>query len=791
MGDIMFRSACAGIFAGLLSLQIAQATPLTEAEKLRLRPLTVNQLPISGVVRPESRIALPPKYEIIKPDQIELTDADIPDHIVLKFVDGSRIRATNPDDLNTQTNDPGILQRRLDALIARVDRMDAYDLHQLERQNLRPDDVARELEQVRALLKSAPLDRWGKMYALSDSFLERIRINADLHWESQTADLAAYYWFKLTEAKDSARLVNALNAFEIVEEVYFHPALSDPQDLPLPTRNMQPNQGYLATASQGGIGAQPLWGIVPGARGNNVAVIDIENDWTVDHEDMPPLDPIDGRVNGGRDAQHGTAAMSVMVAPLNGYGITGIIHEAQGGVVSFNRNLASTYYLNLADAIIFAARNLRVGDVLLIEQQLRSLKLNNATCACGGDPGGCGLLPVEQSNLIFDAIKAASAMGVIVIEPAGNGFQDLDKPRYNGKFNRSVRDSGAIMVGASFAGTDTRALCSSNTGTRVDLHGWGRGVMAAGYGESQNAIDPTLRFGTDPSDQRQWYRSDYNGTSSAGPIVAGAVGAVQSILVERVYPPMNRVEVRDLLAVTGTPQTAGNDITSSLGNIGPRPDLEEAVARLNITHPAPSPSEPEETPPTELAFVTDAQVMRTVAGVEGTRTRRISFRSGLVAVGRLEYGERRNRPCFFRIDAVDFENALPANQIREVTLCGTNGVVPNSRKSVPRKNMVAGREWREVMTGVQVCNSSSRNRFYRMKGLRMHYAFVRPDGTLDINTRSPAEHDRIRCDGDWGRTARCFGNAVVTGLVIHETRDRNSDYALSGLQVICRRIGLQ
>ena len=55
---------------------------------------------------------------------------------------------------------------------------------------------------------------------------------------------------------------------------------------------------------------------------------------------------------------------------------------------------------------------------------------------------------MEYWNDIFDAVNAATASGVIVVEAAGNGEMNLDNARYDDRFNRNVRNSGALFVGA-------------------------------------------------------------------------------------------------------------------------------------------------------------------------------------------------------------------------------------------------------------------------------------------------------------------------------------------------------
>ena len=129
------------------------------------------------------------------------------------------------------------------------------------------------------------------------------------------------------------------------------------------------------------------------------------------------------------------------------------------------------------------------------------------------------LAPVA-ALLLGVAILLASASGLIVCEAAGNGQQDLDDPLYQGLFDRSVRDSGAIMCGAS-SGASLEPAWFTNHGARVDLHGWGGGVVTCGYGNLQ---------GLPGFPETQWYTDSFNGTSSASPIVTGAVVSLQGMV---------------------------------------------------------------------------------------------------------------------------------------------------------------------------------------------------------------------------------------------------------------------
>jgi subtilisin family serine protease len=214
---------------------------------------------------------------------------------------------------------------------------------------------------------------------------------------------------------------------------------------------------------------------------------------------------------------------------------------------------------SVADAIDNAAERLNAGDVLLIELQ-------------GTGPRG-RYVPIEFWDDNFDAIQIAVARGIIVVEAAGNGNEDLDHAVFKRKFDRWSRDSGAILVGAGAPprpGVRDRAkLDFSNYGSRVDVQGWGRKVTTLDYGDLQSCK------GADRSYTDRHYTGEFSGTSSASPIVAGAAVLVESYVRKRVGAPLSPNEVRSLLRATGTPQAG--DVSKQ---IGPRPDLSRAFADL-------------------------------------------------------------------------------------------------------------------------------------------------------------------------------------------------------------------
>ncbi|HEV2069138.1 MAG TPA: S8 family serine peptidase [Acidimicrobiales bacterium] len=313
---------------------------------------------------------------------------------------------------------------------------------------------------------------------------------------------------------------------------------------------------------------------IPGARGADVRILDVEGAWRLDHEDLPSslflantpvLNPFDVLQD-----QHGTAVLGVLAAGANQYGVEGLVPEARIGVAT----AADVFHLigGVARGGLFVASVidqvsglLGPGDILLIEQHYPG----PLTRSADDFNKAIGFVPVEYYPAEFFAIQRLTARGVIVVEPAGNGAQDLDDPIYEGRFDRSLRDSGAIMVGAGAPGSRA-TLGFSNFGSRVDVQGWGQGVVTTGYG------DPDLRFNGD--DRRQWYTRDFRGTSSASPIVAGACAAIEGASRAARGAPVSPGDLRQLLVRTGTPQEPG-------AQIGPLPNLRAALDALNIRRP--------------------------------------------------------------------------------------------------------------------------------------------------------------------------------------------------------------
>lgn len=405
----------------------------------------------------------------------------------------------------------------------------------------------------------------------------------------------ARYFAVDAPASEAEAVAQRLRETDLFETVYVKPAVENPlapdhrapasiaPRLALPQAaatsgpipDFSPRQGYLKAAPDG-IDAGHAWSL-PGGRGAGVRIIDIEGGWQFTHVDLRQNS---GGIVAGRPfpdqawRDHGTAVLGEIGGDDNNMGVVGIAPQALLSAVS-HRDLGS------AGAISKAASLLRAGDILLLEMHRPGPRHGFAS-----RPDQAGYIAVEWWPDDFLAIQAAVQRGIIVVEAAGNGAENLDdaiydtRPanfpsRWRNPF-RGSHDSGAIVVGAGAPaggafGPARSRLDFSNHGARLDCQGWGRGVVTTGYGDLH-------RSATLPSDEDQLFTATFSGTSSASPIVTGAVACLVAIARQRGMA-LSPAVVRNLLRTTGTPQQASTAAPLSQ-RIGNQPDLRQMIARL-------------------------------------------------------------------------------------------------------------------------------------------------------------------------------------------------------------------
>ncbi len=462
---------------------------------------------------------LEPRVAFRRPQLDLLSSADASDVIVVKFLEGTGIRFSGKRASSRTRSSVGELQAVVDQVTSQVEKIFA-----------RPESV---LSQEKRVGES----RSGR----------------------ELADLNLFYRFHVQRHRDPLDALESILSLPQVETAYFAPRPApSPTDLPPVTPTFNGQQNYLGPAPQG-VDAQYAWSL-PGGRGTGVRVCDIEYNWHTGHEEFndvgitllgnAPLVP--PNLNTAQETYHGTASLAVVGADDNGYGTRGIASQAR---LYITGSFTQQGGYNPANAINLSAGALPGGSVLLLEMQACADQFCNV------------LVPIEWFAAEYAAIASAVANGIIVVEAAGNGGNDLsDTNQFGNAFRRSVQDSGAIMVAAGDSqGNPLFFTNHCTTDSRIDVWSWGNSnVVTAGYGD--------LFYGG--SSDNQAYTTTFGGTSSASAIVAGCVANLQGIAQQMLGKTLTPAEVRSIFTTTGTPQA----VSAML--IGSQPNLRTATAYL-------------------------------------------------------------------------------------------------------------------------------------------------------------------------------------------------------------------
>jgi subtilase family protein len=358
-----------------------------------------------------------------------------------------------------------------------------------------------------------------------------------------------------------------------VEEAFVSSPRDDPSPVVGTTNPLFVQQSHLEAAPTG-IGAQAAWAV--GADGSAVRFMDIEQGWFLDHEDLRPNTiPLLGGFNRRDSRGHGTAVLGTVVARDNNLGGVGVAPGART-----NTSLVSwltpagppgAFSDDTARRVGAAAVLLDPGDVLLIEIQNQ------------GVVGGVRrAVPVETDRDVFAAIRLATAKGIVVVEPAGNGSADLDtfvnragKHVLRRNPAGELEDSGAILVGACTKAFPRRPNPTSNRGSRVDCHALGDHLVTTGSLKNGEQENPFLYFLTPVPDVGE---VPFGHTSGASAIIAGVCLLVQHLRAllpsaDLTSGPLDCSGMRRVLQAdaNGSPSFA---ISDKIGNM---PDLARII----------------------------------------------------------------------------------------------------------------------------------------------------------------------------------------------------------------------
>jgi subtilisin family serine protease len=333
----------------------------------------------------------------------------------------------------------------------------------------------------------------------------------------------------------------ALSRLPDVESVYREKSVSNPV---MAGDDVHSTLENFLDAAPIGVDARWAW-TRPNGDGSGMHFIDLENSWNLDHEDLPTSKLIFNDNDFIFVGDHGTAVIGIVAGVDNKVGIVGIAPNVKSVRLVSYWDDDCPFQQNIYGALAAAIVADPPPHVLLIEAQI-----------------GAPELPVETDSGCFNLIRLAVANGIIVIEAAANGDQDLD-PHLG-------EDSGAILVGAAESGTlHNRSIWGqgqgSNFGSRVTCYAWGDSIVSAGFGD--------LNSGSG----NQAYTKTFGGTSGASAIIAGCALLLQGLYVAAHGSPMLPEQMRDLLS---NPHTGTAQGTAVPGHIGVMPDLKKIVENM-------------------------------------------------------------------------------------------------------------------------------------------------------------------------------------------------------------------
>ncbi|MEJ2747834.1 MAG: S8 family serine peptidase, partial [Anaerolineae bacterium] len=416
-------------------------------------------------------------------------------------------------------------------------------------------------KQIAPLLAELPAGIWQPVFETPEATLNSWRETAIERSGDKLPDLNLFFRVQLPEGMDAAAALPLFRQSALVEGAYPVAKAAPP---PLPpdyetsndsnfdaSLNLNIYQRYLDAAPDG-MDVRYAWEGT-GGRGQGIAICDVEYGFNT-HNDLPyvTLLQVPTKIYTNDYYDHGTAVLGMLGAKDNGWGATGMVSEAQ---FFFSPVHSITGSFDIDNAITRCINILDPGDVILLEQQT------------GGRNGN--YVPVEWDPSVYAVIKTAVANGLIVVEAAGNGAEDLDNVFYqtaqpgHTPFT-AANDSGAIIVGSAKSAWTAAPRAwndgSSTYGDTVDLQGWGMHVLTTGYGNYYNDDGAQLSY------------TLFSGTSSASPMVTAAATIVQANYVAKNGSPANAGTVKQLLINTGTPQA-----NEGAEHIGPQPDLRAAI----------------------------------------------------------------------------------------------------------------------------------------------------------------------------------------------------------------------
>ncbi|MFH2056370.1 MAG: FG-GAP-like repeat-containing protein [bacterium] len=435
---------------------------------------------------------------------------------------------------------------------------------------------------VESVLQRAGSATWQRICNVPEEKLDELQVRGEAKSGEPLYNLNNIYRVRIPKGNDVWKISAELEALPGI-------ILARPVPKPMPSPNpisYQPQQNYEdpASSTPTGIDAEYAW-TQSGGDGTGVTICDLEYGWNYDHLGISKLDASDQlnadtvHLPSGETDDHGTAVVGVLVSDNNGWGTTGIAYGADIKVCGTYYGPSASPAWNVPGALAIAIAALSAGDVIVIENQWDWSDPFTAHPDFIPIEWWLNYYPNGQSfNGVYAAIQTAVANGIHVVEAGGNGGAPHTYVGINTDAITWYGNSGAIIVGAGGAYPggvrpaapegDLQKVDYSSYGSHYSLQGWGENVVTTGYSDLYSAEGKNL-----------WYTAQFAGTSSATPVVAGAVACCVGYWKAKGHPVANLTPqlLRDILVNTGTAQ-----IMPPNYHIGPRPDLQAAILQLSV-----------------------------------------------------------------------------------------------------------------------------------------------------------------------------------------------------------------
>ncbi|MFZ1483225.1 MAG: S8 family serine peptidase, partial [Paracoccaceae bacterium] len=290
--------------------------------------------------------------------------------------------------------------------------------------------------------------------------------------------------------------------------------------MPIPTDPLLSQQWHLFNNTYGMLDLNvlgvwnPLSGPAYTGAGNYIVVIDDGFDYN--HPDLfPNYDQgLDFDFDGANDLDpfglstdaHGTAVSGIIGAAANGTGAVGVAYNSVLIGYRVEGLISDAWLGSIAEAIGYAATN-ALADVTNISQGLA-----NDLDSEFGNGYTASLFDDIETAINTSVTSGRGGLGTIIVKSAGNSRGAV------------LGDSDDYDVNADGWGNDTRQIVVAavdQNGFVSDYSSYGAAVLVSGFGTPGEVVT-TDRVGSAGYDLGD-FTYDFNGTSSAAPMVTGIV----------------------------------------------------------------------------------------------------------------------------------------------------------------------------------------------------------------------------------------------------------------------------